>query len=77
MSCVSLKFCFLGLVCLAIFFFNIEKTSAKVKVWEAVMGPCSQYKDCNQYCLSNGFPLGGFCKTLNPTAPSFCLCKYT
>ncbi|KAK8557595.1 hypothetical protein V6N12_009824 [Hibiscus sabdariffa] len=76
MSSVSLKCCFLGLVCLAIFFFfNIGKASAKV--WEAVMGPCSHYKDCNKYCLSNGFPFGGFCKTLNPSAPSFCLCKYT
>ncbi|XVF81135.1 hypothetical protein PTKIN_Ptkin15bG0132200 [Pterospermum kingtungense] len=73
-----LKYFFLGLVCLAIFF-NVERTSAagRSKVWEAVMGPCSQFKDCNNYCLTNGFPLGGFCKTLNPTAPPFCLCKYT
>ncbi|MBA0704525.1 hypothetical protein Golax_016777, partial [Gossypium laxum] len=22
------------------------------------MGTCSQFKDCNKYCITNGFPLG-------------------
>ncbi|KAA3458675.1 defensin-like protein 37 [Gossypium australe] len=76
MASLPLKCYFLGLLCL-VFFINIEKDSAGGKVWEAVMGTCSQFKDCNKYCITNGFPLGGFCKTLNPTAPPFCLCKYT
>ncbi|GKU86139.1 hypothetical protein SLEP1_g703 [Rubroshorea leprosula] len=40
-------------------------------------GPCSQFKDCNQHCLDNKFPLGGFCKELSPGQTSFCLCKST
>ncbi|WRX08993.1 hypothetical protein QQP08_001480 [Theobroma cacao] len=74
-----LKCFFLGLLCFVILLIkpNITGVVALAKEWEIVMRPCSQVKDSNIYCLTNGFPLGGYCKTLNPSAPSFCLCKYT
>ncbi|XP_038682741.1 defensin-like protein 37 [Tripterygium wilfordii] len=43
--------------------------------WKIVQGPCSKFPECNQYCLSMGFPLGGSCGRTAPQSVLYCLCK--
>jgi hypothetical protein len=38
-------------------------------------GPCSNFPDCNQHCLSIGWKCGGLCKAPAPGTPLACLCK--
>ncbi|GKV52654.1 hypothetical protein SLEP1_g59227 [Rubroshorea leprosula] len=68
---------FMGMLCLVLLLTSggIMGVAGKERLIE--QGPCSQFKDCNQYCLDNKFPLGGFCKELIPGQTSFCLCKST
>lgn len=39
-------------------------------------GPCSdpKYQNCNQFCIDNGFPVGGKCAQGAPGAPVACYC---
>ncbi|KAF8394198.1 hypothetical protein HHK36_020405 [Tetracentron sinense] len=43
--------------------------------WKYCQGPCSNFGDCNQTCLTRGFPNGGKCVEPGPGAPLACCCS--
>ncbi|GMY35510.1 putative defensin-like protein 30 [Fagus crenata] len=70
--------CFLVvLLGIALVVLNSGYAVAEIPPCETLLtqGPCSNFPDCNQHCLSIGWKCGGLCKAPAPGTPLACLCK--
>merc|ERR1712071_394328 len=73
-----LKKCFfVAIFCVALLVLNSGHADAETAPCETLVyqGPCSDYADCNQHCITTGMSCGGLCKPPGENAPNACLCK--